>query len=252
MAIISKGSGAFSVLEGRYQEERNRLTRFFSGPGLPSELTMSAMVSSEEIRHELDAARPLSREHPTASSLLLEGVQRMDPAAWSRLVDTFGGIVYGWCRASGVTPADAEDVVQEVFASVARAVDRFQREKPEGSFRSWLATITRNRVRDHFRRQMQREVAAGGTDALRRLEEQAERLESTICTQGMESLVLQRVLDAVRMEFEPQTWSAFWKCAIDGLPAADVAEITGLSVASVYQAKSRVLRRLRQRLSELP
>ena len=67
---------------------------------------------------------------------------------------------------------------QEVFASVARGIVKFRRDKDQGSFRSWLATITRNRVRDYFRRHAAREVAAGGTDALRRLEQHAESLDS--------------------------------------------------------------------------
>jgi RNA polymerase sigma-70 factor, ECF subfamily len=210
------------------------------------------MNSSEPSRHDPASQSGIRPEHPTVSSLLLEGVQRMDPVAWSRLVDSFGEIVYRWCRVSGVSPTDAEDLVQEVFASVARGVGTFERQKAEGSFRSWLATITRNRVRDYFRRQAEREVAAGGTDAQARLEQQADQLESTICPEGMENALVKRLLDAVRVEFEPATWNAFWATAIDGRQASDVAEATGLSVASVYQAKSRVLRRLRQRLSELP
>lgn len=190
--------------------------------------------------------------HPTASSMLLDGVRRMDAVAWSRLVDTFGGIVYRWCRLSGLSPQDASDVVQDVFTSVARGIGRFERKKSEGSFRSWLATITRNRVRDHFRRQADREVAAGGTEALRRLEQQAECCESTISAEGIGGAVVRRVLDAVRAEFEPATWDAFWMTAVDGKTAADVAETTGMSVVSVYKAKSRVLNRLRQRMGELP
>jgi RNA polymerase sigma-70 factor, ECF subfamily len=191
-------------------------------------------------------------EHPTLSSMLLNDAQRMDPAAWSRLVDTFGPIVYRWCRASGVNPTDAADVVQEVFVSVARGIVGFRREKEQGSFRSWLATITRSRVRDYFRRQAAREAAAGGTDALRRLEEHAESLDSTISSDDIMSPLVRHVLDAVKAEFEPSTWQAFWLTAVEGKPAAEVAEATGLSVASVYQAKSRVLKRLRQRLAEVP
>ena len=199
-----------------------------------------------------DSKRAAPAEHPTLSSMLLCDVQRMDPAAWSRLVDTFGPIVYRWCRSSGVNPSDASDVVQEVFASVARGIVNFRRDKGQGSFRSWLATITRNRVRDYFRRHTAREVAVGGTDALRRLEQHAESLDSTICPESATSSIVRQVLDGVRAEFEPSTWHAFWMTAIEGKMAADVAEETQRSIASVYQSKSRVLKRLRQRLSEVP
>ncbi len=191
-------------------------------------------------------------EHPTVSSLLLDGVKQMDPAAWSRLVGIFGPVVYRWCRLSGIREGDAPDVVQEVFASVARGIGTFERQKQQGSFRCWLATITRNRVRDHFRRQAHRETAAGGSEALQRLEQHAESLDSTITPDSANGAVVRQMLESVRAEFEPSTWDAFWKTTIEGYMAAEVAEATGLSTASVYQAKSRVLRRLRQRLQETP
>jgi RNA polymerase sigma-70 factor (ECF subfamily) len=191
-------------------------------------------------------------EHPTLSSMLLGDVKQMEPQAWSRLVHTFGPIVYRWCRSSGVAEADAPDLVQEVFASVARGIPSFQRQKDQGSFRSWLATITRNRVRDHFRRKSRRQQAEGGTDALERLYRQADSLESTISTDAIANPLVQRVLEAVRGEFENRTWTAFLKTTVDGQPASQVAEQLEMSVAGVYQARSRVLRRLRQRIAELP
>lgn len=76
----------------------------------------------------------------------------MQPEAWAQVITVFSPIVYRWCRQSGLTAHDASDVVQEVFSSVARGIGRFERVKETGSFRSWLATITRNRIRDHHRR----------------------------------------------------------------------------------------------------
>jgi RNA polymerase sigma-70 factor (ECF subfamily) len=199
-----------------------------------------------------DPDRQGQPEHPTLSSILLGDVQQMDPQAWSRLVHTFGPIVYRWCRSSGITEADAPDLVQDVFASVARGIPSFQRQKDQGSFRSWLATITRNRVRDHFRRQSRRQQAEGGTEALERLYQQADCLDSTISTEAMVHPLVQRVLEDVRGEFENRTWTAFLKATVDGQPASQVAQQLEMSVAGVYQAKSRVLRRLRQRIAELP
>ncbi|QDV88045.1 RNA polymerase sigma factor [Planctomycetes bacterium TBK1r] len=191
-------------------------------------------------------------EHPTLSDPFLQGVKQNDPVQWSRLVETFGPIVYRWCRTSGIAETDASDVVQEVFASVARGIDGFERQKDSGSFRSWLATITRNRVRDHFRKLAGRQPAEGGTEALTRLQQKADSLDESIDGDSISSPLVRQVLKSVETEFEPATWNAFWMSTIENRPASLVAETTGLSVASVYQAKSRVLRKLRQRLSELP
>lgn len=194
-------------------------------------------------------------EHPTLSSSLLAGAKQMDSDSWSRLVSTFGPVVYGWARASGVTESDASDVVQNVFASVARGIPSFERQKEKGSFRSWLATITRNRVRDYFRRQAKHDKAIGGTAAMERMQQQpdvADDLDSSICPDSALGTIQRRVMESVRAEFEDSTWQAFWMLTVENKTGAEVAEKLGVSLASVYQSKSRILRRMRKRLAELP
>ena len=191
-------------------------------------------------------------EHPTLSNPFLAGIKRLDPGQWSRLVDSFGPIVYRWSRLSGVPESDAPDVVQDVFASVARGIADFERQKETGSFRSWLATITRNRVRDYFRKASAREQAEGGTEALDRLRQKADSLDESIDGDSINSPLVRQVLRSVETEFEVKTWQAFWMTTVQNQTASLVAETTGLSIASVYQSKSRVLRRLRQVMSELP
>lgn len=203
----------------------------------------------------MDSSSPESasrRNLPTLSTLWLAEAQGGESEAWNRLVTTFGPIVYRWCRVSGVRESDAPDLVQEVFAAVARGIGQFEREKPEGSFRSWLATITRNKVRDHFRQLAKRQEAIGGTDALVHLHNQAEALDSTVCPESIQSPLVRQALEQVRSEFEPSTWKAFWLTTIERQTASEASQAVGISVASVYQSKSRILRRLRQYLSEIP
>ena len=60
-----------------------------------------------------------------------------------------------WCTAgfarTGLNETDVEDVVQEVFQKVATKLGSFRYERPGGSFRGWLWTISRNKIRDWFR-----------------------------------------------------------------------------------------------------
>jgi RNA polymerase sigma-70 factor (ECF subfamily) len=193
-----------------------------------------------------------SPELPSMSSSLLDRIQQMQPDAWAQVVTVFSPIVYRWCRQSGLPAHDATDVVQEVFSNVARGIGRFQRRKAEGSFRSWLATVTRNCVRDHHRRQIRQPQAAGGTAALMQMNQLQESLDHSISEANLNESLPRRVLDLVESEFEPTTWQAFWLMTVEGVSAAEVAQRLQLNVASVYQAKSRVLRRFRQRLGELP
>ena len=58
--------------------------------------------------------------------------------------------------------------------------------------------------------------------------------------------VTRKLLDLIRPRFEPTTWEAFRRFALDGKPAEAVASELGLTVNAVFIAKSRVLSRLRQ------
>ncbi|QEL20577.1 hypothetical protein [Limnoglobus roseus] len=60
-----------------------------------------------------------------------------------------------------------------------------------------------------------------------------------------------RAVRFMRGEFQPATWQAFVEMVSEDRPAAAVAADLGLSVAAVYAAKARVLRRVRQELDGL-
>ena len=211
-------------------------------------------------------------ELPSVSSSLLLRVQQMQPEAWSRLTSVFSPIVYRWAREAGLGGADSADIVQDVFVAVARYIPSFEKKKEKASFRSWLATITRNKVRDRFR-QIQRGVhGRGGTEALQQLNDVAafgppsttsemtgnpeagsdEMLAQAIDPKQLESRIPALVLKIVQENCDAKTWQAFCLTTISERPAAEVAQELGISVSSVYQAKSRVLRRIRARMDELP
>lgn len=190
----------------------------------------------------------------SASSTLLERVRSQNPEAWQRLVELYGPLVYRWCRRAKLQPDDAADVVQEVFHSVSQHIEQFQRGTGQGGFRAWLATITRNKIYDFYRRQRRRATAHGGTDAYQRLAQvpDPEAISEATHAPDDDGLLSHRALELVRAEFENRTWEAFRRAVIEGQSPAHIAEDLGMSVNAVYKSKSRVLRRLRQELEDAP
>jgi len=184
------------------------------------------------------------------SATLLDRVRQNDPVAWQRLVDLYGPLVFHWGRRFGLRDEDAADLMQEVFLAVARAVRRFEHSESHGRFRGWLWTITRNRFRDWHRRRHDQFAARGGDSAWQELAAIPEEWsdDATEVTHAEVRSLFQRALNLVRDEFQPQTWEAFWRTVVDGQSTEEVATALGLSAASVRQAKSRVLRRLRAEL----
>jgi RNA polymerase sigma-70 factor, ECF subfamily len=189
------------------------------------------------------------------SSSLLQRVRAQDRAAWERLVSLYGPLVYRWCRQAGLESLDAEDTGQEVFAAVFRKVADFRRQGKGSTFRGWLRVIARNKVCDHLRRQQTVEPPAiGGTDPQNRLLQIAanDDDESEPMSDPTEaSLLARRALELLRGEFKDEKWQAFYRVVVEGQTPAEVAAALKMSVNSVYLAKSRGLRRLREEFGEL-
>jgi RNA polymerase sigma-70 factor (ECF subfamily) len=188
-------------------------------------------------------------DKPT-SLTLLERVRGRDEEAWRRLLHLYGPLVDRWCGHQGVRGDDLEDVRQEVFRAVLTGLEGFRRDRPGDTFRGWLRVVTRRRVLDHFRLRQDRPAAQGGTDARRLLEQAASQDLPDDTDEDLRELY-RRALDLVRGEFEPQTWSAFWRCVIEGQSPAEIAADLGVTPAAVRKAKSRVLFRLRQEIGDL-
>jgi RNA polymerase sigma-70 factor, ECF subfamily len=186
----------------------------------------------------------------STSSGLIERVKAYDPEAWKRLAFLYGPLVYRWCRDRRLRAEDCEDVVQEVFLTVAARVGDFECRRERGPFRGWLWTIARHKLGDWFRRRRTREQAAGGSTALRDLEAMpADELAPTPDAAGVNELY-HRVLDLIRSEFEDRSWQAFWQVVIEGRNPADVADALRMTRNAVYIAKSRILHRLHEVLGD--
>jgi RNA polymerase sigma-70 factor (ECF subfamily) len=191
----------------------------------------------------------------STSRSMLTGAQQDEPAAWTRLVALYAPLVTAWCRRWGVVPQDVTDVVQDVFAAVARNVARFRKEQPQDSFRGWLATITRNKVRDYFRGQGEEPSAAGGTEAWQRFSQVCDPLDDESVSECAEEdaafgELLRRALESIRVEFHERTWQAFWRTVVEGQSAAEAGAELAMQPGTVRVAKSRVLWRLRKELGE--
>ncbi|MCP3917177.1 MAG: hypothetical protein GY711_16635 [bacterium] len=117
------------------------------------------------------------------------------------------------------------DVFQEVFQTAFAKLDSFEHDRPGGTFRGWLRTITRNKVHDHYRRQKRQPPAAGGTEIQVRMGEAPDspRQEPQPSRSPAETRLFLDALDGVRHRFHERTWKAFLSTAVDGRPTKDVA-----------------------------
>ena len=198
-----------------------------------------------------DIARFEASATSIATSLLGQLRQR-EEAAWRKLDHLYGPVIQQWVKQTGLSDADAADIQQEVLRAVWSHVDKFQRNDNTHTFRGWLWTITRNRVRDLLRRRAHHEQPEGGTVGLLHLAEvpQEHSLSDSAPPADRAELrgLVQRAVQLVQTDVQPHTWQAFWLVVVEGLPVAEAAQRLGIAVGSVYTARSRVLVRLREAL----
>ena len=193
------------------------------------------------------------RDSTSTSRSLLARVYRNDAVAWDRLVALYTPLVWHWCRKMALPKQEVSDVFQEVFRSVAVNIRNFHRDRPGDTFRGWLRTITRNKVRDHFRSQNREPQAAGGSEARAWWSCLPETRDSNDVEESEEryDILFHQALELIKSEFQERTWLAFWHVIVEGRTPQSVAVELNMSPGAVRVAKCRVLHRLRLELGDL-
>ena len=186
----------------------------------------------------------------TTSLTLLERVrQPSDQTAWDRFVSLYSPLLFAFARRAGMNESDAADVVQDVFLVLMAELPGFEYDAARKNFRGWLKTITVNKCRERQRRR-QPAISPGGDEiGLSAVVDDA-TVEAFWDGEYRQHLVAQ-ALRLMQSDFESQTWQAAWLALTTDRTAADIGQELGLAEASVWVAKSRVLRKLRQEMAEM-
>lgn len=189
----------------------------------------------------------------TRPSLLLRLRDAQDQQAWMTFLEIYQPLIHRLCRQRTLQEADAHEVTQEVLMAVAGSIDRWQMDPGRGTFRGWLATVTRNLVVNLLIKQSRQARGSGDSDIRAALEQiPAASDEQSVLFDTEERKQLMRwAADRVRHEFRDSHWQAFWRTAVEGQPVAEVARELGISVGLVYVARNRAMNRLRETIAEL-
>src|SRR5262245_58720959 len=192
-------------------------------------------------------------EPTTRASLLLRLCDPLDEQAWGEFVEIYGPLVQQLARQRGLQEADAADLVQEVFRSVAAAIEGYDPDPKKGSFRGWLSTIARNLIVNLLEAQRRHPRGTGDTGIRQLLEAKPDPAseESALFDTEYRRRLLRWAAEQVREEFSELVWQAFWKTGVEGQTAEEAARSLGLTIGTVYQYKSRVVARLRREIDRV-
>ena len=207
---------------------------------------------------------------PTRHSLLARLKDWGDQASWQEFFDTYWQLIYNVAVKSGLTDAEAQEVVQETVIAVAKKIPEFKTDPARGSFGAWLMQLTRWRIADQWRKRgqvggqaladapgqeartrgLQRDDTAA-TDELDRIPDPAGAVLESVWQAEWEKHVTAAALERVKGQISPRQFQMFDLHVLQKLSVQETARTLQVSVASVYMAKHRVGRLLRTELTKL-
>ncbi|MBN9523958.1 sigma-70 family RNA polymerase sigma factor [bacterium] len=177
--------------------------------------------------------------HTTRESLLVR-IRGGDEVAWEEFHTRYRSLIAWAAGRAGLAGADLDDAVQDVMLELFRGQPTFRYDRTRGRFRDYLFVVTRRaaaRARARAARQ--------GVTAVEFPEPAADDGLQAEWEAEWQRTVLREALDVVRGEVEARTFRAFELYELEGRDVAAVATELGVSAATVYQARTRIVRRLR-------
>ena len=182
----------------------------------------------------------------TRSSVLKAAADTENEAAWARLFNLYAGFVFSIARSKGLNEEDADDIVQIVFADLARNLPTFEYDRAKGRFRSYLIALVHWRVKDKLRLvQRDKEFMEGYMDEVANLPP----ADRDFAEREWQAAALEEALRRIKPEVRPEHYAAFVASAVEGQDTESVMRLYGLSRDNLYQIRKRLTVRLRETVS---
>ena len=188
---------------------------------------------------------------PTRATLLNRLKDWSDDASWQTFFDIYWRLIYSFAIKNELSPAEAQDVVQETLIDVSRHMPNFKYNPEIGSFRSWLLTLTNWRICDQVRRRhsFDKMRAKAHLDGAA-LPAPAKTLEE-IWNADWEKNILDAAVANVKRRLDPEKYQIFDFLVNKEWPAEKVAKAFKLSVDNVYTIKHRMTEMIREEAKRL-
>ncbi len=195
---------------------------------------------------------------PTRNSLLTRLKDWEDQDGWRRFFDTYWKLIYGTAIKSGLSHAEAEDVVQETVVAVARKMESFKYDPALGSFKGWLLNLTRWRIGDQFRKRgVEWKPSAPASDetsrtsTVERIPDEASLKLDAIWEEEWQKNLWDAAIARVKLKVGAKQYQMFDLYVRKEWQVADIMRTLNVLEDQVYQAKRRVSALLRKEIGHL-
>jgi RNA polymerase sigma-70 factor (ECF subfamily) len=187
----------------------------------------------------------------TRPSLLLRVRDTADHEAWDEFSAIYRPVICRLAVYKGMQEADAEDLAQQVLLAIANAIGRWQPDSSRAKFRTWLRRISENAILNALTRGVP-DKASGDNEARMFLEQKpaARGPDSDLLRIEYRREVFNWAAQQIRDEFSHDTWQSFWLTTVEDTNIDLAARQLNKTRGSVYASRSRVMKRLKQKVEE--
>jgi RNA polymerase sigma factor (sigma-70 family) len=185
----------------------------------------------------------------TSATLLMRLKQDGTPReiAWAEFRRRYAPIIAGFARNMGVRPGETDDLIQEVITGFYAAQPRFVYDPERGRFRGYLKTCVGNLL---SRRAATSRLRIDGRPV--EILDPADPAIERAWEASWQNEQLAQAIERVRAHYDDNaTFRAFYLVSIENRSVSEVSADLGMSIESVYQAKSRCMVRLRATLRQI-
>ena len=189
---------------------------------------------------------------PTRATLISKLKEWRDQSSWQDFFDTYWNLIYRVAIRGGLSPAEAEEAVQETIISVAKHIPTFKYDPAIGSFKAWLLTMARWRITDQLRKREPHIPFEGSPAEIGLLPEargitDLERVWNTEWERHLAAAATARV----KQRADPKLYQIFDFYVNREWEPERVANAFGVTVAQVYLSKHRIMELVMQEIDRL-
>jgi len=192
-------------------------------------------------------------EAPTTNAQWLTAAKDLtDDTTWKQLSETYRLPILKHCANSGLTPAEAEEVVQETFAQLAIQIGKTTEPWEAPSLRAWLTDVVNRHIIDHHKNNTAHRLPEQLQAMVQEWVESQDGGESSHAERAeAESHLWALSLHRARNQFSAQHWQIFDAYAIQGLTSKKVSELFNTSHFNVRLIAHRMKKMVRQTYNQL-
>ena len=179
---------------------------------------------------------------PRDDLFLARRAARADTGAWNEIIERYGSRIYNLALRFASSPAEAEDLTQDIFLKLFRNLDRYRGDVP---LVAWALRLSRNLCIDHYRSQRARREKEFVSDEV--LEQVSGSEDPGARSQALED---RRLIYAALAEMPEGQAEVVVLCDLQGFTYEEIAAFYEVPVGTIKSRLHRARARLREILTK--